>query len=148
MFIRIYYKFQRFHLVEYKQTMLKVHNRWTSTTLLNDFFSFFVCNIEKRIVWCIFAKENYYILPKIAVNFRQVSLKGVLLSVSALKCFDKIFYKCLWKNWIFKKRLLLMNFLISGFQLDFFPPIYLSTYLQKPACVLYSPYHLYLYSYL
>ena len=31
------------------------------------------------------------ISQKIAVNVRQVSLKGVLLSVNVLECFDKIF---------------------------------------------------------
>ena len=44
-----------------------------------------------------------------------------------------------------------MNFFTSdfyGFQQDFFAPIYLSTYLQKPACVLCSTYNVYSYSYL
>ena len=35
------------------------------------------------------------ISQKIAVNFRQVPLKGVLLSVSILECFGKIFSKYL-----------------------------------------------------
>ena len=43
------------------------------------------------IAKCISAKENYYNLTKIAVNFRQVSLKGVLLPVSVLEFFGKIF---------------------------------------------------------
>ena len=46
----------------------------------HDFVSFFVCNIEKLIVWCVSAKKNYYSLTKNPINFRQVSLKGVLLS--------------------------------------------------------------------
>ena len=84
-----------------------------------DFFDSFVCNIEKLVVWCISAKESYKtvrkialnfmqvslngvllsgvflprkvitILRKIAVNFSHVSLKGVLLSVSVLECFKK-----------------------------------------------------------
>ena len=32
--------------------------------VLHDFVSFFVCNIEKRIVWCISVKKNYYNLTK------------------------------------------------------------------------------------
>ena len=32
--------------------------------LLHDVFSFFVCNIEKLIVWRISTKENYYNLTK------------------------------------------------------------------------------------
>ena len=38
-------------------------------------FSYFVCNIEKRIVWRIFAKENYFDLTKNRRKFRQVALK-------------------------------------------------------------------------
>ena len=45
-----------------------------------DFFNFFVCNIVKLVVWCIFAKESYKIVRKIALNFRQVSLNGILLA--------------------------------------------------------------------
>ena len=44
-----------------------------------------------------------------------------------------------------------MNFSTSdfyGFQYDAFAPIYLSTYLQKPICVLYSTHNVYSYSYL
>ena len=44
-----------------------------------------------RVVWCISAKENYCNLRKIALNFRRVSLKGVLLSVGVLECFGKTF---------------------------------------------------------
>ena len=44
---------------------------------------------EKLIVWCISAKRNN--LTKIAVNFRQASLKCVLLSVNSLECLGKIF---------------------------------------------------------
>ena len=39
---------------------------------------------------------------KIAVNFRQVSLKGVLLSISVLKCFGKIFKSTLEKLNLYK----------------------------------------------
>ena len=33
-------------------------------------------NVEKLVVWCIFAKDNYWNLRKIVVNFREVSLDG------------------------------------------------------------------------
>ena len=36
----------------------------------HDFFSFFVCNIEKLIVWCISDKENYYNLTKNSLKFQ------------------------------------------------------------------------------
>ena len=55
------------------------------------------------------------ILWEIAESFRRVSLKGVLLSVSVLECFGKIFWKYLWKGWIFKNPLLHMNFFRSDF---------------------------------
>ena len=32
--------------------------------VLHDFVSFFVCNIEKRVVWCISVKKNCYTLTK------------------------------------------------------------------------------------
>ena len=35
-----------------------------------DLFNFFVCNIEKLIVWCISAKENYYSLTKNSRKFQ------------------------------------------------------------------------------
>ena len=57
----------------------------------HDFFSFFVWNIEKCIVWRIFAKENYCNLKKNSRKFWRVSLKGILLSVKVLECFGKIF---------------------------------------------------------
>ena len=68
------------------------------------------------------------ILRKIAVNFRQVSLKEILPSVSVLECFGekvrslKILY-CTWTSSqvIFK--------VSSGI---FFSPVYFSTYLQEP----------------
>ena len=47
-------------------------------------------SIEILVVWCISAKENHYNLQKIAINFRQVSLKGVFISVGVLECFGKI----------------------------------------------------------
>ena len=31
-----------------------------STTVQHDFVGFFICNVEKPIVWCISAKEIYY----------------------------------------------------------------------------------------
>ena len=36
----------------------------------HDFFSFFVCNIEKRIAWRISVKENYYNLTKNSRKFQ------------------------------------------------------------------------------
>ena len=35
-----------------------------------DFLNFFVWNIEKRIVWCISAEENYYNLTKNGRKFQ------------------------------------------------------------------------------
>ena len=35
-----------------------------------DLFNLFVCNIEKLIAWCIYAKENYYTLAKNSRNFQ------------------------------------------------------------------------------
>ena len=43
------------------------------------------------------------ILQKVTINFRQVSLKGVLLLVRVLEHLDKILQKYLWINQIFKK---------------------------------------------
>ena len=57
----------------------------------HDSFSFFLCNIERVVVWSTSAKGNYCNLTKIAVNLRQASPKGVLLSVNALEYFGKIF---------------------------------------------------------
>ena len=54
-------------------------------------------------------REMITILRKIAVHFRQVSLKRVLLSVGVLECFGKILLKYLWKSWIFKNPLLHLN---------------------------------------
>ena len=50
-----------------------------------DLFNFFVGSIEILVVWCISDKENHYNLRKIALNFRRVSLKGVVLSVGVLE---------------------------------------------------------------
>ena len=36
----------------------------------HHFFSFFVCNLEKRIVWRFSAKENYYNLTKTGLKFQ------------------------------------------------------------------------------
>ena len=55
-----------------------------------DLLNFSVGSIEILVVWCISAMENHYNLQKIA-DFRQVSLKGVLLSVGVLECFSKTF---------------------------------------------------------
>ena len=38
-------------------------------------FSYFVCNIEKRIVGVFLPRKIITILQKIGVNFRQVALK-------------------------------------------------------------------------
>ena len=48
-------------------------------------------NTRKLIVSCISERKIITILRKMAVNFRQVSLKGVLLSVNIMECFGKIF---------------------------------------------------------
>ena len=59
------------------------------------FAIFFVCNIEKLIVWCIAAEKVYYILTKNNRKFQATMLlcatvKGVLLSVRVLEYFSKI----------------------------------------------------------
>ena len=56
-----------------------------------DLLNCFVGSIEMLILRCISAKENYYNLRKIALNFRRVSLKGVLLSVGVLERFGESF---------------------------------------------------------
>ena len=45
----------------------------TSTTVAHDFVSFFVCNIKKVIVWCIYVRKKYYNLTKNKLKF-QVSV--------------------------------------------------------------------------
>ena len=79
-----------------------------------------------------------------------MSLKGVILSVKVLECFGKIFWKYLWKSWIFKKLYYTWTSskVILRFSAGIFSLIYLSTYLQKPVCVLHSRHTLYSYSYL
>ena len=56
-----------------------------------DLLNFSVGSIEILVVWCISAMENHYNVQKIAADFRQVPLKGVLLSVNVLECFGKTF---------------------------------------------------------
>ena len=61
-----------------------------------DFLNFFVCNIEKPIVWCsaylrISAKENYYNLTKNSRKFQaSVTEKCACLSKRS-ECFGKSF---------------------------------------------------------
>ena len=45
---------------------------------------------SRNLLFGVFLPRNVIIIL-IAVNVRQVSLKGVLLSVSVLECFDKMF---------------------------------------------------------
>ena len=59
--------------------------------MARDLFDFFLGSIEILVVWCISAKEDHYNLGKIAVNFRLVSLKGVLLWLAVLESFGKTF---------------------------------------------------------
>ena len=64
--------------------MLKVHSRWTSATVPHEFVNFFVCNIEKLIVWCIPAKKNYYNLTKNNHEFQaSVTERCTFLSKSS-----------------------------------------------------------------
>ena len=71
---------------------------------------------SRNLLFGVFlARKIITISQKIAGIFRQVLLKGVLLSVSILKCFGKTFSKYLWKSRIFKKPLLHMNVFASHF---------------------------------
>ena len=63
--------------------MLQVHNRWTSTTVQHDVVSFFICN-TRNLFGVFLPVKHITILQKITINFRQVSLKGVLFSVRVL----------------------------------------------------------------
>ena len=46
----------------------------------------------KKLSYVIFlTRKTITAVRKITINFRQVSLKGLLLSVSVLECFGKIF---------------------------------------------------------
>ena len=46
----------------------------------------------KKLSYAIFlTRKTITAVRKITINFRQVSLKGLLLSVSVLECFGKIF---------------------------------------------------------
>ena len=84
--------------------------------LPRDLFDLFVCSNEKLLLFGLFLRRKIMkIFWKIVLNFRQMSLKGVLLSVSVLECFGKIFYKYLWKSWIFKNPLLHINFFTNDF---------------------------------
>ena len=117
----------------------------------HDFFSFFVYNIEKPIVWCISAKENYYNLTKNCRKF-HTSITERCTSLSKHYCFvsAKSFQstceraeplKNLYYTWTPSQ-------VIFKVSVNFFSPIYLSTYLQKPVCVLYTTHILYSHSYL
>ena len=88
----------------------------------------FVCNIEKLIVRCIYAKVIYYNLTKNSRKFQA----SVTERCSSFSTHSGIFQQNLLKVPV--KKLDLRNPLLHMF----FPPIYQSTYLQKPACVLYN----------
>ena len=50
----------------------------------HDFVSFFVCNVEKLIFWCISAKRNYYNLTKNNYKFQaSVTERCTALSKSS-----------------------------------------------------------------
>ena len=112
--------------------------RWCHVTFLSYLFvtltnSWFGVFLPRKIIT---------ILRKIAVNFRQVSLKGVLVSVSILQCFGKIFKKYLWKRGIFKNPLLYRNFFASDFkvfQQDFFHLFTYPPLIYRSLFVLYMP---------
>ena len=71
------------------------------------------------------------ILRKIAVNFRQVSLKEILPSVSVLECFgEKVgSLKILYCTWTSSQVIFKVSSRIFFF---FFSSVYFSTYLQEP----------------
>ena len=48
----------------------------TSTTVPHGFVSFFVCNIEKRIVWCVSARKKYCNLTKNNHKLQASATKG------------------------------------------------------------------------
>ena len=80
-----------------------------------NFLSYVFVTSRNLLFGVFLPKKIITILRKIAVSVRQVSVRGVLLSVSILECFGKIFQKCLWTSWIFKNPLLHMHF----FAIDF-----------------------------
>ena len=46
---------------------------------------------SRNLLFGVFVPRKIINLTKISVNFRQMSLKGVLLSVRVVECFGKIF---------------------------------------------------------
>ena len=102
----------------------------------HDFFSFFVCNIEKLIVWRISAKESCYNISKNRRKF-QASVTEKCTSLS--KC-SGIFRQSTWEKVESLKNL---YYTWTSSQVIFkicsriFSTIYLSTYLHKHVCVLY-----------
>ena len=78
------------------------YNRWTSKTVLHNFVSFLVFNIEKLIVWSISAKRNYYNVTKTNDKF-QAGVTGRCTSLSNSSGIFrqdpfKIPFKTLWNN--------------------------------------------------
>ena len=103
--------------------MLQVHNRWTSTTVPHGFVSFFVCKIEKLVVWCISVKKNYDNLTKNDHKF-QASVTETCTSLSKS---SEIF----WRNpsKFPMKKLNLYQWLFI-FPVRFFSPIYRSRFVS------------------
>ena len=60
-----------------------------------NFLSYVFVTSRNLLFGVFLPKKIITILRKIAVSVRQVSVRGVLLSVSILECFGKIFQKCL-----------------------------------------------------
>ena len=124
-----------------KDELLYIPNRWTSTTVPHDLFSFFVCNSEKFIVWCISAKENYYNLTKNCHKFQTSVAEKCILSVSILDISAKSFQSTCKRVESLKN---LSQFL--KFHQNFF---HLFIHLFTEACLCnYSTHILYLYSFL
>ena len=80
-----------------------------------DLFSYLLVTSRNLLLGVVVPRKSFKILQKIGVNFRQVSLKGILVSVIVLECLDKTFQKYLWKSWIFKNLLLHINISKSDF---------------------------------
>ena len=118
----------------------------TSTTIPHDFVSFFVCNIEKLIFWCIFTSKKYYNLMKNNHKFlANVTERCTSLSKSS-GIFQQNALKVPMKMLNFLKKFTTHELLHKG--LLRFPVRLFLTYLQKPACVIYGRHILYSHSYL
>ena len=100
---------------------------------------------SKNLLFGVFLpKKISTILRKIAINFRQMSLNGVLLSVSVLECFGKSFkstsekvesLKTLYYTWTSSQVIFKVSSRVF-FHLFTYPPIYRSLFVSYIAHIL------------